>query len=507
MRLKKIMILLVLSAVILAGCGGVENEADNTRETAAENGENTGGEHIDDEERAASDIEPRPAYSELEVRDLGGYTFRIISRSNSNLHWWNLDMWAEEENGDPINDAVFARNSAIEEKYNISITNFHSDDVGGRTRTAVRAGSDEYDIVVIGLNGGQETLTQDGMLFDLNTVPNIDLTQRWWDQRAVEQLSITNRLFATSSDLTIRDKDATIILTFSHTLLQNYGLPNLYELVREGKWTLDKMFDMAKAATVDLNGDGVINDFDQIGLITQTKHAMYLYNAAGEAISRLGEDKLPMVTMYNPRAVEVTELIRQVHERPHTINADGGGLAGNYPDVWDDFQVVMFSENRGLFYHAGMNRVTLLRTMESDFGIIPPPKFNEDQANYHVTVDAWCTSAVSIPVTVPDPATTGLILEALTFESRYTLLPAYYDVNLKTKFARDEESGEMINLILENRFYDLGDVYRWGGAEGWFGSQIGRGSATQTLTTFFERNEDRIQIAIDRTVERLEDIQ
>lgn len=61
-----------------------------------------------------------------------------------------------------------------------------------------------------------------------------------------------------------------------------------------------------------------------------------------------------------------------------------------------------------------------------------------------------------------DEEITGLILEALVYESRYLLLPAYYDVNLKTKFARDDESSAMIDIILANRLYDLGDVYGWG---------------------------------------------
>ena len=506
MKLKKLISLLILTAVIcvpILACGDT-GDTENITDTTAEGETQGGDEFIDDTDRAASDIEPRPDYAELPVRDLGGYTFRIISRSEqANSHWWNLDMWAEEETGDPINDAVYARNNAIEERYNIEITNFHADDVAGRARTSVRAGSDDYDLIVIGLTGGQETLTQDGMLHDLKQAPHIDLSKRWWDQRAVEQLSITNRLFATSSDLTIRDKDAIIILMFSKTLAQNYDLGDLYSFVTNGSWTFEKMLEMIKLAASDLNGDGIIDHEDQIGLLTQRAHAAMLFNAAGESTARLNDEGIPEITMYNSRAIEVTEVIREMHLRPHAINADEMGSL--FADVWDGFQVPMFAEDRALFYHAGMNRVTLLRTMETDFGILPPPKFDANQANYHVAVDPWCTSAVSIPITVPNLETTGLILEALTYESRYTLLPAYYDINLKTKFARDDESKEMIDIILENRFYDIGRVYGWGNMAGFLHDDIAAGRAG-TLTTFFERNEARIQTAIDRTIDRLEEI-
>jgi hypothetical protein len=143
--------------------------------------------------------------------------------------------------------------------------------------------------------------------------------------------------------------------------------------------------------------------------------------------------------------------------------------------------------------------------MENDFGILPPPKFDENQADYYAAVDAWCTSTVSVPITVGDKERTGLILETLAYESRYILLPAYYDINLKTKFARDEESAAMIDIILNNRLYDLGDMYYWGGFVSYF-ENIAQGRG-DSLSTFWERNGDRMITAMERTMERIDAIE
>jgi hypothetical protein len=116
-----------------------------------------------------------------------------------------------------------------------------------------------------------------------------------------------------------------------------------------------------------------------------------------------------------------------------------------------------------------MNRVTMLREMECNFGILPNPKLNEAQSEYYNAVHAWCTTSVSIPITA-DPERTGIVLEALTAESYYTLRPAYYDISLKNKLMRDDESGEMLDLIFDTRCYDLGHVYNWGGVFDMFGS-------------------------------------
>ena len=58
---------------------------------------------------------------------------------------------------------------------------------------------------------------------------------------------------------------------------------------------------------------------------------------------------------------------------------------------------------------------------------------------------------------------TGIITEALCAESLYTLTPAYYDITLKTKAARDEESSAMLDIIFANRVFEMGNFWAWGG--------------------------------------------
>ena len=48
-------------------------------------------------------------------------------------------------------------------------------------------------------------------------------------------------------------------------------------------------------------------------------------------------------------------------------------------------------------------------------------------------------------------------------ESMYTVTPAYYDVQLEGKMIRDEESSDMLDIILSTRLYDIGATYQIGG--------------------------------------------
>ena len=504
MKLK--IITMISTAILIAfvlSCGK-SDPVDNIKETAAQNedAENKNGQGENETEDGNS-VGAKPEYA-LPANDFAKYEFRILCRGEEVQHWWNNDISAEAETGDPINDAVFTRNQTIEEKYNITLKSLPDASVGAKASRSIKAGSDDYDLVVVGLRDGQDNLMTSGYLFDLMKMPYIDLTKPWWDQKAAEQLSINKKLFATSCDVTVRDKDAIIILMFSKTLLKNNELEDPYQLVLSGKWTLDKMHSMMKAASKDINGDGAMDVDDQYGLLTQYKHSQYLFNGAEEYMSSLNSEKIPEITIYSERAAAICEKILEIQgDKNITINAEQA--ASKFTDIWDAFQVPMFAEDRALFYHAGMNRVTLLRTMETDFGIIPPPKYDESQKNYHAAVDAWCTSAVSVPVTVSDKERTGLILEALAYESRYTLLPAYYDINLKTKFARDEESRGMIDIILANRLYDLGDMYDWGSIGSYFGNLSQ--SKSDSLSTYWEKNSAKIESAMQKSIDKLLDIE
>ena len=122
----------------------------------------------------------------------------------------------------------------------------------------------------------------------------------------------------------------------------------------------------------------------------------------------------------------------------------------------------MFSSGKVLFNTCGMNRVTLFRSMETDFGILPQPKYDEAQTEYYNPVSMWCCNSIAVPASATDLSRTGHVIEALSAESLYTLTPAYYDQTLKTKASRDEESAAMLDIIFASRVYDLSNMYDFG---------------------------------------------
>ncbi len=99
-----------------------------------------------------------------------------------------------------------------------------------------------------------------------------------------------------------------------------------------------------------------------------------------------------------------------------------------------------------------------MRQKVSDFGIIPYPKYEETQDNYYSRVSGGIRMML-VPITNTRLEETSMIMEALHCSAYNYQIPAYYDTVLKSKTANDEESSRMLDIVLANREYDLGDSY------------------------------------------------
>ena len=128
----------------------------------------------------------------------------------------------------------------------------------------------------------------------------------------------------------------------------------------------------------------------------------------------------------------------------------------------------IFTSGRALFNDSTLGSAKGMRAMNDDFGIVPFPKFTEDDK--YATIVNGHASLILMPITVEDEQRTGNIMEALCAIGSKEVIPAFYEVSLKTKFARDAESEEMIDIIKDSVIYDLG--YATGGTFGSIGRSL-----------------------------------
>jgi len=493
--LKKLCCILILTAMILNlfACGQNANENIVPKNDAVQT--NQVNEELTNETKNDRPVKISP---ELPESDFAGYIFKIYSMGPAYNEWSSRDIGADEENGEPINDAVYKRNRFVEEKYNITIAEVPSKawDMEPTVKKVVAAGDDTYDAVATSMDA-QANLATGGNLIDLKKAPYLDLSKKWWDQKANIDLTIGNKLFFTVGDLFIMDNDATWLIIFNKELIKNLGLENPYDIVKNNKWTFDKLLDMCKGVSKDLNGDGVMNREDFYGNVSQGENMTAYYLAAGEKYVKKDSNDLPFTAMDSERSYAVIEKIYDLMY-DNTVSYNYWDLSDSEP-----FKVTqkMFENNQAVFKITALQLVIRMRSMETNFGIIPMPKFEETQKEYAHYVHP-IASALSVPATNQNIERTGIILEALAGESYYTVRPAYYEISINGKFLRDEESIEMLDIILDTRVFDLAKCFGWGGL-GMVLEDMYRPKKRDFISTY-EKKKTAYEKAIGKTLDSFE---
>ena len=498
--LMLILTVIIITPAFIMSCQNspAEQSGQNgAQNNPANSGESGDGKTADGTNNAASIL---PEW--LPARDFGGYEFRILTRDTPH-HSMYID--SEEVNGEPINDAVYNRNRIIEDAYNIKIKSIwisEFEGAGGESylqntlRTVINAGSDEYDLAMVHMiHSG--SLGANNFLIDWKEIPHVDLSKPWWDQGVTEGLVINNRLYINSGDFNIECTDHTWGMIFNKQLWQDFGYSDIYEAVKNGKWTLDYFNDIIKQSTKDLNGDGIFDANDQFGFITVDRGALtnFMYGSNERVYQKNNSGGFDLI-LNNERMQAVVEKTNDIYWNNNSSFVFMTAMGYN-PDIEP---ISMFMENKGLISAARLVALPKLRGMEIDFGVIPHPKFDENQDGYYTYSDGH-SSMMCIPKTMPDPDRFGIIIEALAYSSRNLVLPAFYDISLNTKFTRDEESSEMLDIIINNRIFDIGYVYNDNtGSLGFIINELIQRKSI-TFASEIERKESRALTALEKLIE------
>lgn len=420
--------------------------------------------------------------------DFGGATITCLARSDS---WWQLTRLSSTEiNGEVINDAIYNRNLDFESRYNV-ILNIEEipDSLVSPVRQTVLAGDNTYDFVLPNLSDSA-VLAGEDLFFDLNSVDTIDFTNPAWDQNAVDFYSIANKLYYGVSDISLGKNECAWIYMFNKRLIDDFNLEDPYQLVRDNKWTFDKTLEMMQVASADLNGNGTVDyTEDMFGLQTHDVNYYALLISAGQVLTAKDGDDLPYMNTLTDKFVEVYDKIKEdFNDTTQTIMEQGS----------EPFLTGPFVSGRALLCGQVLACVRLARGMEDDFGIIPTPLFDENQSQYYTYVIPYDVFAASIPVTANSKDKSGTAIQAMAILSNYYVTPAYYDITITGKGFRDEDSEEMLDIILKSTVYDLARMYNWGS----FASNLPADLKKQSdFASSYAKRETAINKALQKTID------
>lgn len=382
---------------------------------------------------------------QLPERDYNGYEFNFYTRSNNT----NYKYIIEEEIGEILNDAVYRRTRCVEDRFNIIFSETVYSDANA-PRTYMLSGDDTYDVYNSRCTHAL-AFWLEGLTMEIPDLPYIDLNKSYWNKTANDSLTLLKHQYAAIGAANIGAYDFIFTLLFNAKLSDDFALPSLYDLVNSGKWTIDQMDEMMRKVSNDLNGDGIYDVNDRYGYASGTNVTLpAFWVGAGLLSVTKDKDDVPYFSAGEEKFIDVFNKVFEITWDTNAWykNPDGGNVPGT--------SVTLFTENRSLFMDTQVFDINRLRGMETDFGIIPYPKYDEQQENYRVRFGFYDIFAVA--KSNSDPERTSAVLEALNSESYKTVIPVYYELCLKTRNSRDEQSEAMLDLIFNNLIVDLGDT-------------------------------------------------
>ncbi len=448
--MKKSCALLLLAAILLStvACSNgstAETTADPTAPAAEETAETAPETEEDLDARLAID-------DELPDKKFDGADFRVITRDRSDFI--NDVGFELELTGDMVNDAIFNRNKAIEERFDVKISaTYAANDgtsVGAAVQASVQANDDAYDVAENQVTS-MATLATSGNYLDWYTqLPYVDLKKPWYIGNAAEALSVNGHAYAMIGEFNLDVLRFTYCMYYNKDISAAYNLEDIYSVVKEGRWTYDYLKTLADTVYLDLNADGVKGFDDQLAISGDPYSAVVTYQYAFDNPTVSLVDGYPALTINREKAYDIVTKLNALYWESAGGLTEGWGSGGS-----------TFTAGNLLCYTGLFQNATGYGDLEFDFAIIPYPKYDEAQTNYFTMADG-AHGVQAVPITVSDPERTSIIIEALNAETYKTIVPAYFNIALKNRYSRDSESGEMLDLLMESRVFDFGYMYNTG---------------------------------------------
>lgn len=508
---------LMLSSFILASCGEKEEvsskpeastPAGESKEPESDTEQNSSNESENVSEEISGTTEDPyrdadgkyvsknlPAFKE-EWSDKETFTVLVYSNKVQNTYFSEEIESLYETTDAQIIEGVNERNKWIEDTYGITVKALPVDDVNVTLKLAIESSAGEFD-AAMPFMANAAVLAQDGSLYNLAEFDDyIHLDAPWWDSNATKSLSIANKVFFTTGDISLMQKIVSNGVAFNKKLMHDsFQDVDVYQLVRDNKWTLDRYYQMCKSFTRQGDESEQMDENDFWGSMGG---GVGFYYAAGETLSKKDPDDYPYMSIgADMRSVTVAQKVLGYLEEKGTwyITVDD---FTDQTDKWNK-TVKMFGEGKTLFFTFAFSALKKFRAYDVVYGILPNPKYDEAQEDYFSNCTANMAFGVCIPYYYSDPEYSAYMLELLAVGAKNHISNAYYSSVLKGKDANTDDDEDMLDKIFNNIVYDPALVFNFGGLNSFFST-----AKSNTVTSTIESMKDTVESAINDLIESFE---
>ena len=505
-RVTRVLILL-LALCMIVPCIAACNK-DNVKKPAPNTGDGNVTTTKPNQSEDVTTPDPADEVVMPEVIDMDGYVYRAYVRDfagtspdahnaqiqNGNNDYRCVDFWVDEANSenDVISFAVYNRNKQIEAEYNCKIRQISSDGSQIQHLLSAFTNGEGYDLTIITAKPAAQAATQNLLRNLAHESDYLDLTHDSFDQNAINELRVGDKLYFTSGDMNISTMDVAglSIVNMEHynniveTIVEAFGgdtsYSNIYNVVLANKWTMETLLTIAEIANVDAGQDGgelhvlpdgVVNQQevnnkypggDTVGYHQYLYSALWYFYGSGGRITEKNEDGLPEFVINSNLGQTLYDYIFEKFNRKK-----------NAPWIPHESSNILnknFLTGEVLFADCSLFnvRTEIYPKAEFEYGILPIPVYEAGTAYRSVVYFNNWAHLWAIPNMAYNAEYAERMMQIM---AAYSSLPdstmhAYYDRTVYLQAAADNGSRDVMDIIRTSLVYDLALLYpSWGGIE------------------------------------------
>ena len=377
-----------------------------------------------------------------------------------NILYWsdvpNVEFFVEDQTGEAVNDAIYKRNAKIQEQFGVTLdytgTPGNNSNQAAFVNTCVnstQAGADAYDMFCGYTMTGATLMTQ-GVTQDLTNYSIMEFDKPWWPKSLIDKATVNGGVYFASGDISTNYLYMMYLIMFNKEMLtdiHNVGADALYDLAYDGQWTLDKFIEYTVGTYVDLDGDNIASETDRYGVVVTNVHFDPFYAGSGlTTIEVDGDGNLGLSPdLFSQKTVDLLEKLCNL------LHVSG--------DAYIKKSEPIFAAGNALFLVDRPYIITRsLVDIGFNFGILPIPKYDTDQAEYRTCLGFGYTMYMLSTAAV-DPEATAATLELMAYQSYLNVTPALFEESMKMRYADQSDDSFMFDIIRESVDIDVARLF------------------------------------------------
>ena len=461
---KKLLVLLLALLMVLASftACGENNNNQNTDSTETE----TEG---DKQQATGSESTTDDGYvSPIDDDRFTGTVLNVLSWKASNITEYEETT---TEQSSQVEKAVFDRCDAVEKRLDLKskwnlIAGTGADTAFIETAEMENNNGGKYDMIV-NVSNFSHSLALKGVYSNLLKYEEeyFDFAHAAWPQSLLDDITVGNKLFFVTGDISTNLIFMTSVVFFNKNLVKDLGInakietltenecKDLYELVEEGKWTLDTMLALCENVYKDQNNDGKKNTGDRFGLNTYRTLFDNFYYGGGYLTITSGEDGFEVSENFMD-AVMMGDLLTKINTFFDSKDGliEGGNGHGPTQTNFADGNVLFSMAPASHAYHTHSNKADL------EYSVLPIPKHKETQATYSCT-QSFPYSMYGICSHGKNRDAAAAFMQGLAEASNEITRPALFDKMMKGRYSEDPEDAKMWDYAVNANVFDVGRVF------------------------------------------------